>query len=531
MTHRPGDADSPHLARRMTKEQSTYSDMLMCHVLLIMLVWNVRADQNCPWGKYGDGCDKNCSDHCRISPDLGIIHCDRTSGRCSEGCIPGWYDDTCNKECSKNCINYTCNHQDGVCTRGCKDGEKGNFCEISGEEHETKGNDNTTPLWKIFVPVIVFIFVLLVFMVQIGIGGQRKNRLLKWPIPDSPLHKASAEGNLDRAKEIMHEDLLNANSRGSYGLTPLMLAALNGHYDVFEYLKQEGGDMTLKDRGGDHILSMACVGGNMDIVKYVVLLKPTLINKKRIDGRTALMCAACHGKKTVFEYLLDENALLIDNNDGDNILHYACHGGHIDIVKHIIDEAKLNINTRDILGRTALMIAATYGHKDVFELLVEKDSDISRTDKEGNNILHMACRGGHVKMVEHVLSQKYIDINCRGQYGGTPLMFAAFHGRREVFDLLMTKGANATLVCNKGNNLLHVACIGGYVKMVKHILPKGLVDIDSQGQEGRTPLVLAVQWERGAVFDLLVSEQASMVAKRKHHMKLRDILASKDGEV
>ncbi|XP_071085592.1 putative ankyrin repeat protein RF_0381 [Haliotis cracherodii] len=487
------------------------AEVLMFILLHIILVLDVRGDPICPWGKYGDTCDKNCSEHCRILPSLGIIHCDRTSGSCSEGCIPGWYDDTCNKKCNTKCINNICNHGDGACTTGCKDGETGNFCEISGEEHETKGNDSTTPLWKILVPFIVIIVLLLVFMFQIGRMAQRRNmtRLLKRKIPDTPLHKASAEGNLDLANEIMDDGLLNANTRGLYGLTPLMLAAKNGRYDVFEHLQRKGGDMTLKDSDGDHILSMACEGGNMDIVKYVVSREPNLINRTRTDGRTALMWAAWHGKTTVFEYLLARKATLsLADNDGDTILHYACYGGHTDIVKYIIDDTTIDINTRNVHGRTALMEAATYGHKDVFYLLVGKDSGISHKDDKDNNILHAACRGGHIDIVKYVIDNTTIDINTRNVRGRTALMEAATYGHKDVFDLLVGKDSDTSHKDDEDNNILHAACRGGHIDIVKYVIDNTTNDINTRDLHGRTALMVAATCGHKDVFDLLVGKDS-----------------------
>ncbi|XP_048247161.1 uncharacterized protein LOC125377522 isoform X3 [Haliotis rufescens] len=327
------------MARRMTKEQSTYSDMLMCHVLLIMLVWNVRGDPICPWGTYGDACDRICSDHCRRFPARDIVYCDRTSGRCSEGCIPGWYDATCNKECSKNCINYICNHGDGACTAGCKDGKKGNFCEE--EQLNTKAKERTADLSLMSIAIaataLIIIIIIMICAVVVCLRLKYRKRqgfmavktwntqdlggLLNTPDPNEPLHKASAEGDLDRVKRIMNGGLFNVKTRGLYGLTPLMLAAMNGHYNVFEYLHREGADMTLRGRDGDHILSMACVGGNIDIVNYVVLKEPFLnMNLGRTDGRTALMWAARHENKTIFDYLLKKGDKSEDI-EGDGVLH------------------------------------------------------------------------------------------------------------------------------------------------------------------------------------------------------------------
>ncbi|XP_071085584.1 ankyrin repeat domain-containing protein 50-like [Haliotis cracherodii] len=395
------------------------------------------------------------------------------------------------------------------------------------------------------------------------------------PIANILLHDASTKGDLERVKHIVSTGAVDVNIRGFYGLTPLMLAAQNGHYDVFGYLNSKGADLTLVDRDGDHILSMACVGNNMDIVKYVVSKEPTLINKRRNDGRTALMWAAWHGKKTVFDYLLKEDAdsSLVDD-DGYNMLHCACFGGDTGMMNDAITKTSIDINSSDIYGWTAVMVAAACGYKDMVDLLFEKESDLSHIDKMGNNILHVACRGGHVKIVEHILSQEDIDVNCRGQYGGTPLMISAFDGHRELFDLLVTKGADATLVCNKGNTILHVACIGGHVEMVKHIMSQGIGDVNSQNQDGTTPLkseeqqgcgetllspgvdlsqvnnkgnnVLHLACEIGSmeIVQHVVSqdsldinaknskgETATVVAKRKHHMDLYEWLVSQGGHV
>ncbi|XP_046565004.1 ankyrin repeat domain-containing protein 50-like [Haliotis rubra] len=264
----------------------------------------------------------------------------------------------------------------------------------------------------------------------------------------------------------MSEHTIDVNTRGLYRLTPLMLAAVRGQNDVFEHLHKEEADMTLTDGDGDHILSTACIGGNIDIVKYVVSKQPELINRNRNDGRTSLMWAAWHGRENIFGYLLRNGADHISmDNYGDNILHYASHGGHTGIVEKILAEAEIDIHSIDRWGRTALMEAADQGHKQVFDILVRKGSSISHEDKDGNNVLHVACGGGHVEMVEHILSRVKFDINCRGKDGATPLMIAARCGHRGVFDLLVGKGADTSLLDNMENNILHLASMEGHESM------------------------------------------------------------------
>ncbi|XP_071085590.1 putative ankyrin repeat protein RF_0381 [Haliotis cracherodii] len=397
-------------------------------------------------------------------------------------------------------------------------------------------------------------------------GSKRK------PIADTEFHKACDEGDLVCVKRLMNNESLDVNAPGSYGVTPVMWATQKGHYDVFKCLVDNGADISCLDIFEDNMLNMACIGQNINILRYILTTDPAPdINRPRKDGRTPLMWAALQGNVDVFDYLKSKQAdCLAMDNDGDNILHYACLGGHIEMVSHIISENIIDINRSDRYGRTALMEAAKYGHKLVFDFLLSKGGDISHKDKEGNNIFHVACREGDLEMVGRILSQGEFDINCRGQNGKTPLLFAAFGGHRWVFDLLVRKKANASIVGSKGNNILHVACIGGHVGMVEHILSQSMVDINSQGEDGFTSLMLAARSGRRAVFGFLVNkganlfqvdkkgnnilhvackigsidivqdvlsqhrldinarnsrgETASMIAKRKHHMDVFNLL-------
>ncbi|XP_067670081.1 ankyrin repeat domain-containing protein 50-like [Haliotis asinina] len=302
------------------------------------------------------------------------------------------------------------------------------------------------------------------------------------PVKDTPLHKASSDGDLDTVKQLIDDDKIDVNTRGWYGLTPLMLAALRGHKDVFEYLHKQGADMTQTDRDGDHILSMACIGGSVNIVEYVISNEPNLINRKRHDGRTSLMWAAWHGKEAIFRYLLNHGAdYMLMDNDMDSVLHYACHGGHTGIVQTILAQPEIDINSRDIYGRTAVMAAVEQGHKQVLDILVRNGSDISHTDKD-----------------------KLVDINSRGHRGRTPLLWAAWKKQEEVIRLLVSQGADLSQVDDRGNNILHIVCERGSETIVRFVLSQNTLDINAQNRRGET---------------------ASMIAKRTH-MELDDLFLS-----
>jgi len=64
-------------------------------------------------------------------------------------------------------------------------------------------------------------------------------------------------------------------------------------------------------------------------------------------------------------------------------------------------ESGADVNAKDnLFGRTALMIASFYGHKEVVELLLKKGADVNAKDKNGRTALMIASKKGHKEIVE-----------------------------------------------------------------------------------------------------------------------------------
>ncbi|XP_071098527.1 uncharacterized protein [Haliotis cracherodii] len=318
---------------------------------------------------------------------------------------------------------------------------------------------------------------------------------------DNILHLACEGGNKPIVEYLLPKT--DINTRGNNGLTPVMTAAWSGKKDVFDFLVSMGADITLTDYDNDNILHLACEGGNKALVEY--LLPSTDINKRGNKGWTPVMNAAWKGRKDVFDSLVSKGAdITLTDDDNDNILHLACEGGNKPLVDYLLP--KFDINERGNMGRTPVMTAALSGKKDVFDFLVSNGADITLTDDDNNNILHLACEGGNKPLVEYLLPKT--DINKRGNMGRTPVMNAASIGKKDVFDFLVSKGADITLTDDFNDSILHLACEGGNKPLVEYLLPK--TDINKRGNMGRTPVMNAASIGKKDVFDFLVSKGADM---------------------
>ncbi|XP_046543611.1 palmitoyltransferase AKR1-like [Haliotis rubra] len=218
------------------------------------------------------------------------------------------------------------------------------------------------------------------------------------------------------------------------------------------------------------------------------------------------MQAAQRGQIDVVDFLLcmGGNVSQVDNY-GRNVLHWACTGGHVSMVKYLLSQGSVDINGRARGRVTPLMIATMTGHGDVVELLVCMGANVSHVDDHHNNVLHYASTSGHAKIVKYIVSKDTVDVNSRGRFGRTPLMLAANAGRITVFDQLMWKGGLTRLVDDNGYNILHLASLGGRVEMVKHILSQNLVDINARNKDGETAAMIAKLKRKRHVYYVLVS--------------------------
>ncbi|XP_071086553.1 putative ankyrin repeat protein RF_0381 [Haliotis cracherodii] len=325
------------------------------------------------------------------------------------------------------------------------------------------------------------------------------------------LHVACFGGNTDIIEYLTA--VVSIDSKGMYGRTAVMKAAAVGNKNVFDLLVGKGCNLSAVDDTGNNILHLACFGGNVHIVEYLITHKIADIESRGHFGRTPVMTAAVQGQQKVFDLLVGKgcNPSAVDD-DGNNILHLACFSDNVHIVEFVITHKIADIESRSQLGRTPVMIAAEMGKQQVFDLLVGKGCNLSAVNDTGNNILHLACFGGNVHIVEYLITHKIADIESRGHFGRTPVMTAAVQGQQKVFDLLVGKGCNLSAVDDTGYNILHLACVGGNVPIVEYLITHKIADIESRGHFGRTPVMFAAGLGKQQVFDLLVGKGCNLSA-------------------
>ncbi|VDI42961.1 serine/threonine-protein phosphatase 6 regulatory ankyrin repeat subunit A [Mytilus galloprovincialis] len=219
----------------------------------------------------------------------------------------------------------------------------------------------------------------------LDLNGQTVNSRVDTTIKDkdgwSALHVACQKGHIEVVKLLINVGL-NINDTTNSGSTPLYLACQEGQFETVKYLMFLNGpilnsrvDTTIKCDNGFSALEIACINGNLQIVKVLfdVGMNP---NDKSNAGTTPFYQACRNGHYEIVKYFLNLNRKLsnsrvdttIKDKDGWSALHVACFNGHAEIIKLLV-AVGMNVNKRDHSGKSAIYLAYMNGHDDIVKIL------------------------------------------------------------------------------------------------------------------------------------------------------------------
>ncbi len=138
-----------------------------------------------------------------------------------------------------------------------------------------------------------------------------------------------------------------------------------------------------------------------------------------------------------------------ESSNGLTPLHYAASAGHNDIVELLIERGA-NVNATDSgKGATPLDYAHWRDHEEVIETLNAHNAQ--REHEKGgkgigqSSLIHDAALDGDIDEVQRQLDAR-VDPNLKSSKGATPLFYAVYGGHLEIVELLITRGADVNAV-------------------------------------------------------------------------------------
>ena len=200
------------------------------------------------------------------------------------------------------------------------------------------------------------------------IRGTKQNSKYLQYLLNTPLHLAADRGQLG-AYQLIMENVDNKNpinsithemrwkymkrrdvyELGSHGITPLHLAAKNGHLSVCKLIIE-------------NVFDKNPSGGKM--------VTKSWMHPVWIDQWTPLHLAAYAGHFSVCELIINN---VMEKNPGDQTgwtpLHSAAQNGHLTVCKLILNNIRAsyvcNLYTKDKFGNTPLKLATQYQNEDI----------------------------------------------------------------------------------------------------------------------------------------------------------------------
>ncbi len=147
--------------------------------------------------------------------------------------------------------------------------------------------------------------------------------------------------------------------------------------------------------------------------------------------------------KTLLQRGFDANSR---DPNGQHGLYLALQEPSLKVISVLLDWDKTQVEARNAADESPLMLASLKGILPVVAKLVEKGADVN---KPGWAPLHYAATRGHLEVM-NLLLENHAYIDAASPNGSTPLMMAALYSSPSGVKLLLEAGADPTLKNNLG---------------------------------------------------------------------------------
>lgn len=272
--------------------------------------------------------------------------------------------------------------------------------------------------------------------------------LQQFPASGKQMIDAVKSNNRKRVQEIIKDLPQTIDEQDADGSTGLMWAASLGLLDITQDLLKAGASTSLADKFGRNALIWAATTGRTSIIKLLIPKSDLNYksdgerNHETATGKTALIYAVQSGELTAVEALMNAGAdAKIFDSENQSALTYTKFLG-----KQYLSRMKFKVAILD----TLLRMMDKINHEDLF--LIELVMSMSATPE-----------------LIKTLAAKGIDLNNKDFYGCTALIWAAVSGDFESVKLLLSLGADKTILSKNGHNAAFYARREGHIEMAEYI--------------------------------------------------------------
>jgi uncharacterized protein len=241
----------------------------------------------------------------------------------------------------------------------------------------------------------------------------------------------------------------------------------------------------------------SAVDGNCTDLVTKLLDQGASVDARDRLGARPLSHAARSGHLQMIDLLLARGAPIDARNlAGATALYFAAEGSHISIVQRLIEHgADVKLTGRS--GISPIAAAAYAGNDVIVEALLARGADERAPDETGKPPIVYAAAGARLDIVKRLLARN-IDINARYPNDLTLLMWASGPDEKapeaqaiKVVSYLLDAGAHIDDRDDRGRTALMIAAEGGHAEIANLLLARG-ADASLKDKAGKRAADLTV---------------------------------------
>eukprot|EP00746_Dinoflagellata_sp_MGD_P075045 gnl/MRDRNA2_/MRDRNA2_30236_c0_seq1.p1 gnl/MRDRNA2_/MRDRNA2_30236_c0~~gnl/MRDRNA2_/MRDRNA2_30236_c0_seq1.p1 ORF type:complete len:2959 (-),score=667.55 gnl/MRDRNA2_/MRDRNA2_30236_c0_seq1:52-7932(-) len=385
----------------------------------------------------------------------------------------------------------------------------------------------------------------------------------------SPKLAKDAEAEAQEAEVEDHSLEGNAIDMTEQTRTALQWAAAMNKLNIIEYLHEHKASLNAVDSspdGGMSALMLACLNKHTGIAEWLLSAKAS-VNLRNRERKTAMMIAAQHGLQK-FCRLLAENKADLDfqDNIGRTALiwsvaetpqintvkvlkQFGCRGDLTDRHKRTAltvarqgttahdrrNNDKDPVKILEAWARDDVRIAAERGDMQGLRVFVPQDLDVDeQLDKDGRTAMSFAAQNGHLEMVKWLGSPQIAtkvsedqgpakvqrdgaSLNLREKKDHrTPLMFAASGAHLQICAWMISMKVNLAEKDIHGKTALHVIaeqCVASDACDCAKLLLDSQASVAAKDRRLETPIHIACREGGFEMVELLLERGATLTEK------------------
>ncbi|TPX30503.1 hypothetical protein SmJEL517_g05946 [Synchytrium microbalum] len=201
--------------------------------------------------------------------------------------------------------------------------------------------------------------------------------------------------------------------------------------------------------------------------------------------------SAGNGCINTLKWLVQQGANVNTPDDrGQTPLFVAAEGGHIELVRYLVEKCQADVNKPDNRGQTPVFAPTRSDNIELVQYLVEKcQADVNKPDNRGQTPVLIATYSGNIELVQYLVEKCQADVNKPDNDGTTPVLVATRSGNIELVQYLVEKGqVNINTPDNDGQTPLFAAAYSGNIELVQYLVEKCQADVNKPNKYGKTPV-------------------------------------------